>query len=185
MVGGTLEYLKRNLDAESEALDLVPLPRDFYSKLATFSQRLKRSSGFGTSEISARLVAAQTRTIESMTRSILELRIAKATRLNGVHNLLPEERHIFSARQNFSRRFEALVAAVAGGHPASVEVAHHIESERRVTLRFSKHVDELVGLDLKHYGPFEADDVASIPAESAEILITGGSAVAVYTSDDS
>jgi DNA replication initiation complex subunit (GINS family) len=180
----TLEDLKRHLDSESESPTLLPLSADFYSKLSLFSQRLKRSAGFGASEGSVRLIAAQNRLIESMTRALLGLRISKAMQTDAVLQLLPEERYVCSAQQKFKRRFETLVAAISAGRPSTVEFAHRNESERSITVRFAKHIDELVGLDLRHYGPFEVDDVASIPAASADILISSGDAVEVFTSDE-
>jgi DNA replication initiation complex subunit (GINS family) len=179
-----LENLKRRLDSETQSEALIPLPTDFYSRISAYSQKLKRSAGFGVSEVSTRLVAIQTKMIESMVSQLLKLRTKKAMQQNAVLQLLPEERYVCSAEQRFRRRFRALVEAVSAGQPSFVEFAHLSESRRNVTVRFVKHVNELVGLDLRHYGPFEADDVASIPAASADILIASGDAVEVYTRDD-
>ncbi len=180
----TLEYLKRRLDSESQSASLLPLPNDFYSKLSSYTQKLKRSAGAGASEVSVRLIATQARMIESMVRQLLKIRTRKAMQQSALLQLLPEERYVCSAEQKFQKRFETLVQAVSSGQPSFVEFAHHSESQRSVTVRFVKHVSELVGLDMRRYGPFEADDVASIPAASADILIAGGEAVEVYTRDD-
>ena len=77
-----------------------------------------------------------------------------------------------------------MVEAVSSGQPSFVEFAHLSEAQRNVTVKFVKHVNELVGLNMRRYGPFEAEDVASIPAASADILIAGGDAVEIYTRDD-
>ena len=37
---------------------------------------------------------------------------------------------------------------------------------------------------MRKYGPFVVDDVASIPAASADILIAAGDAIEIYTRDD-
>ena len=179
-----LEYLRRRLDSEAESETLLQLPGDFYSSLSTFSQKLKRSAGPGNSDISIRLVATQIRMIDSMVRQLLRLRISKAMKQNAPLQLLPEERYVCSAEQRYEKRFRTLADAVSGGQPSFVEFAHLTESQRRVTVKFVKHVNELVGLDMRRYGPFEAEDVASIPAASADILIAGGNAVEVYTRDD-
>ncbi len=184
MAETTLDYLRRRLDSEAHSESLLPLPNDFYSSLSAYSQKLKRSAGSGISDVSVRLSNTQARMIESMVRQLLKLRARKATQQNALLQLLPEERYVCSAEQKFQRRFETLVEAVASGQPSFVEFAHRSESQRSVTVRFVKHVNELVGLDLRHYGPFEADDVASIPAASADILISGGDAVEVYTRDE-
>lgn len=180
----TIEYLKRRLDSELKSESLLPLPNDFYSGLAVYSQKLKRSANSGSSDISVHLISTQSRMIESMVRTLLKLRTRKAVQQGALLQLLPEERYVCSAEQRFQRRFMTLVEAVSSGQPSFVEFAHLSESQRSVTVRFVKHVNELVGLDMKHYGPFEADDVASIPAESADILIAGGDAVEVYTRED-
>ena len=184
MAETTLEYLRRRLDSETQSEGLLSLPTDFYSSISAYSQKLKRSSVSGASEVSVRLIATQTRMIESMVRQLLKLRTRKATQQNALLQLLPEERYVCSAEQKFQRRFQTLVEAVSGGQPSFVEFAHLNESQRNVTVRFVKHVNELVGLDMRRYGPFEAEDVASIPAASADILIAGGDAMEVYTRDD-
>ena len=180
----TLDYLRRKLDLESQSEALQPLSGDFYSALAAYSQKLKRSARSGSSEIAVRLTATQSGMIESMVRQLLKLRTRKAMQHNALLQLLPEERYVCSAEQKFQRRFEIMVGAVSAGQPSFVEFAHLSESRRNVTVKFVKHVNELVGLDMRRYGPFEADDVASIPAASADILIAGGDAVEIYTRDD-
>jgi DNA replication initiation complex subunit (GINS family) len=180
----TLEYLKRRLDSEILSETLTALPSDFYSTISRYSQKLKRSAGSGSSDVSVHLIATQARMIESMVRQLLKVRTKKAMRQNALLQLLPEERYVCSAEQKFQRRFETMVDAVSSGKPSFIEFAHANESQRSVTVRFVKRVNELVGLDMRHYGPFEADDVASIPAASADILIAGGDAVEVYTRDD-
>jgi DNA replication factor GINS len=161
------------------------LPGDFYSKLASYSQKLKRSTGSGSSEVIIRLAEVQTRLLQSMVRQLLSLRLKKARQNGVISKLLPEEKYISSAEQKFERRLSTMVEAVSQGKPSFVEFANRTESQRNVTVKFVKHVNELVGLDMRRYGPYEVDDVASMPAASADVLIVGGDAVEVYTREDS
>ena len=184
MAETTLEYLKRQFDSEVQSSTLLSLPSDFYSKLAAYSQRLRRSAGSGNSEAAIRLITVQTGMIESMSRDLLTLRAKKAVQQKALLQLLPEERYVCSAQKKFRRRFDIFVEAVSSGQPSFIEFAHRSESERSVTVKFTKHVNELVGLDLRRYGPFEVDDVASMPAASADILIAGGDAVEIYTREE-
>jgi DNA replication factor GINS len=184
MTETTIEYLKRRLDSEVQSQGLVPLPNDFYSGISTYSQKLKRSATSGASEISIRLTATQEKMLESMVMQLVRLRLRKAMTQNAVLQLLPEERYVCTAEQKFQRRLDAFVEAVSGGQPSFVEFAYLSESRRNITVRFVKHVNELVGLDMNRYGPFEAEDVASIPAASADILIAGGDAVEIRTRDE-
>lgn len=179
-----LDQVRRRLDSEVQTGVLQPLPADFYSSISKYTQTLKRSTGAGLSEISLHLVATQQRLIESMVSQLLTLRAKKALDQNVLIQLLPEERYVCSAEQKFQRRLRNMVQAVSGGQPSVVESAHLSESQRDVTVKFVKHVNEVVGLDLRHYGPFDPEDVASIPAASADILIAGGDAVEIITRDD-
>jgi DNA replication initiation complex subunit (GINS family) len=179
----TIERLKKALDLEVQATALLQLPSDFYSKISVYSQKLKRSAGSSTSEVANRLIAKQVRIIDSMARELLTVRTNKATQQRAFPQLLPEERYICSAQQKFQRRFETFVGAISVGQPSFIEFAHRSEAERSINLRFTKRVDELIGLDLRHYGPFEAEDVAALPAADADILIAGGDAVEIRTRD--
>jgi len=184
MTETTLEYLRRRLDAETLSDALLPLPNDFYSSISTYCQKLKRSATSGASEISVHLVSTQMKMIESMVSQLLKLRTKKAMQYNGLLQLLPEERYVCQAEQRYQRRLRAFADAVSEGQPSFIEFAHLSETQRNITVRFVKHVKELVGLDMRRYGPYEVDDVASIPAASADILIAGGEAVEVRTRDE-
>lgn len=49
----------------------------------------------------------------------------------------------------------------------------------RMTLRFLRPVPCIIGSDMKTYGPFQVEDVASVPVENGRILIKQGLAKAV------
>jgi hypothetical protein len=114
-----------------------------------------------------------------MTRQLLGLRAKKAAASDAFLQLLPEERYVCLAQQSFQRRFDALIQALSAGKPAYIEFAQRSESSRSMTVRFLKPTKELVGADLKRYGPFQENDVVSLPAASAAILVAGGDAVEV------
>ena len=48
-----------------------------------------------------------------------------------------------------------------------------------IVLRFIKEIPTLVGFDMKTYGPFNPEDIATLPPENARILIKQGMAVQV------
>ena len=180
-----LELLKKHLDTEGRSDALSPLPGDFYSRISIYSQRLRRSTGTGNSEVANRLISRQVSMIRSMSSQLLDLRAQKATALSSFAQMLPEERYVCSARRRFKRRFETFVEALSAGQPSFVEFAHRNETTREVKVRFTKRVNELVGMDFRHYGPFEPDDLASIPSADADVLIAVGDAVEIFTREES
>ncbi|MFB0514796.1 MAG: hypothetical protein ACETVQ_04380 [Candidatus Bathyarchaeia archaeon] len=46
-------------------------------------------------------------------------------------------------------------------------------------LRFIQEIPAIIGADMKTYGPFKPEDIASLPIENARILIKQGVAVEV------
>jgi len=56
-----------------------------------------------------------------------------------------------------------------------VTVTHKtLVTNKRVTIRFLNMVPAIVGSDMKTYGPFMIEDVASVPESNAKILIRQG-----------
>jgi DNA replication initiation complex subunit (GINS family) len=64
----------------------------------------------------------------------------------------------------------ALAAATSAPVALSVPVTTH----KRVAVRFLKTVPAIIGSDMKTYGPFIVEDVASVPESNAKILIRQG-----------
>ena len=57
-----------------------------------------------------------------------------------------------------------------------------IEAEhKRAALRLLKEVPAVIGSDMKTYGPFKVEDVATVPAENARILVKQNLAVKLET----
>jgi DNA replication factor GINS len=176
-----LEYLKRHLELEEQSEKLIRLPEEFYTRVASYARNLRRASGSGNSEITNRLISKQFQLIEGMVERLATLRTSKALAAGSVSLLLPEERYVCFEGGIFGRRLDAFVEAVSSGQSSFLELANRREVSRNNTVRFLKPVTEIIGLDLRRYGPFKADDLASVPAANAEILVANGEAVIVYS----
>jgi len=67
--------------------------------------------------------------------------------------------------------------------PAKAEIKVEIApASKRSTIRFIKSIPAIMGADMKSYGPFVAEDVASLPQQNAQILVKQGLAVLVDVS---
>jgi len=158
---------------------LLQLPDDFYVTVATYAQLLKRTSSSSGSDLTNKLIAKQSDLLGSMVRDLVHVRMTKASSQKSFAQLLPEERYVCSMERNYARNLDTFIQAVALGQPSTVEAERKSELARSTTVRFLKHVDELVGLDLRKYGPYEAEDLALIPAANADLLVANGEAVEV------
>ena len=65
---------------------------------------------------------------------------------------------------------------LARGRDATVEMATPVKpaKARPEVVRFLSDFPAIIGVDLKTYGPFKAEDVATLPAENASALINQG-----------
>jgi DNA replication factor GINS len=52
-----------------------------------------------------------------------------------------------------------------------------------ITVRFIKDFDQFVGADLSKYGPFRAEDIATIPNENAQALIAKNISIKLHAED--
>lgn len=185
----TIERLGRLLDLEQASEGLTQIPADTYTRLAGYAQKLRVSTG-SADDLSGRLAKKQLWLIEAMTKRLLEVRVGKALSLleggdsgPSSSNLLPEERYANQDLDQSGRKEDRLVRAVVDGQPSFFTALQRREMQRMTTIRMSKRVGEIMGADLKRYGPFEVNDVARVPAANARAMIAGNQAVQVSTDE--
>lgn len=142
-----------------------------YSNIARFLGNLKNQGYDGIeSKIKDSLVSMITETVTLL----LKIRIEKTT-ISGeldYSNLLDEERYILDSEDELRQRKETILAATLNGRIKLLETVAKSHKSRAVVVRFLKSIDQIVGSDLQKYGPFEAEDVATLPFENARALIS-------------
>lgn len=186
----TVERLKQVLESEEASETLNYIPADTYTKLAAYAQKLRTATGSNNDDAPGRLAKKQLWLMEVMTKRLLQLRLAKAekeeaaTKEDGqparsAKNLLSEERHVNDAFRHLATKEERFVKAVVDGQPSFFTLIQRRETQRMTTVRISKRVGEIIGADLKRYGPFEVNDVARLPAGNAQVMVASKQAVPV------
>jgi DNA replication factor GINS len=92
--------------------------------------------------------------------------------------LTPEEATIYSKVSPFSGTIHSFAKEIVRGQAPRPK----IDTERkRAALRFLKEIPGVIGADMKTYGPFKIEDVATMPAENARILMKQGLAEKLET----
>lgn len=110
---------------------------------------------------------------------LVNTRISKARSGAPRANLTDEERYVFEMSESSQERLDEVLSAVAQGRPGLLDSLAERHRARTVTVRFLSDVDEFVGSDADAYGPFKAEDVATVPYNNAEALVASGSAARV------
>lgn len=133
---------------------------------------------------------------EHMLKELLGLRYRKIIKTVTKSQKLPtnlltmEEAKMGETFTDFTKAYQEFSESLMQGQMAeSVKFAAKVETkpevaqtQKRSTIRFLKNIPAIMGADMKSYGPFVAEDVASLPPQNAQILVKQGLAVTVEVS---
>jgi len=167
--------------------DLQPLPKDFYEKAADYTRKLRENQRMIDSKtMKARLLQQE---LENSIRLSSEILVSRFEKM--VDSLLSNEKPIptgFLARPEESI-YQGLLQAsnqssrmkrnLSEGKRTETFSSPSEDLPQEILVRFACEIPAIVGVDLKTYGPFKPEDVASLPAENARALIHQGAAIKV------
>jgi DNA replication factor GINS len=162
--------------------DLVQeIDPSFYKTLSEYLGKLKNEGYDGIeNKIKNRLAELITQTVSLL----LKTRIDKATSEGLNHtNLLDEEKFIIESQQQLAERKEMILSATLNGRTKLLESVSKKHKTKPITVRFIKDFDQFVGADFTKYGPYKAEDVATIPNENAQALISKNISVKLHLED--
>jgi DNA replication factor GINS len=162
-------------EQEIEKCDLTKIPSDFYVRVADYIRQLKEEGRMlNRRAVKASLLKREIQNARKMTRVIIQVRyvkiVKKTERMEKVSPELmtSEEQEICKTISALSEQFHSLADDILKGHAPRVSI---VQRHKRTILLFSKEVPSVIGSDMKTYGPFEIEDVASLPIENANIMV--------------
>jgi DNA replication factor GINS len=172
---------------EVENTELGALPPDFYARVAEYVQRIREESRMlDKKAVKSGLLGRELKYVQRMVGELVWARYNKLVSLITENQKVPselladEEAAMCSNFLSFAEAYHAFVKKLMQGQVLEVAVANKAhQPHKRVALRFLKAIPAVVGADMKTYGPFLAEDVASLPVENAKILVKRGLAEAV------
>ncbi len=155
---------------ETENDTVQEISSDLYTSISDFVGQLKSEGYDG---VEAKVKAALVNMITDMTSLLLKFRLAKVIESNRADytNLLDEEKFILDAEKEKNDRTEMILSGIVNGKSKLLESVANKHKTKSTLVRFLKEMDQMVGSDLEKYGPFRAEDVATIPYENAQALI--------------
>jgi DNA replication factor GINS len=167
------------LKKEIEAPSLQTIEPDTFQKIASSLGNLK---GQGYEGVEAKVRDRMAELLASSARLLIEARQAKirAGEALDYSKLTDEEKYVLDGRRECESRMTEVVAATVKGRPKVLESISARTRLKQIVVRFLKPTEAFVGIDMSKYGPFQAEDVASLPFENARSIIEGGAAVEVH-----
>ncbi len=173
---------------EIESPQLGSLPSDFYTRVADYLRRIKEENRMlDKKTIKSELLEHEQANAQQMTHDLIWTRYRKIVKMTVEGNkvstdfLTAEEAKLLSGIAPSADSYTKFAQSILQGQMAKVEAEPTVE-HKRVALRFIKPVPSIIGADMQTYGPFAVEDVASVPAENAKILIKQRLAEAVSVS---
>ena len=174
MGGFSFLDLKRIWLAEITSRELVELQEEFYQDVARYVAGLNLELKRG-EPLRRELLQEELRNALRMVQEIHISRVLKATE-KVIQGHLPasifeRERYVFGeVRQSLEKLSAELVSPAIEGK-AAVEVPREITN---VLLIMQAEVPQIVGDDLRPFGPFKPGDVTSLPRRSSELMLKHG-----------
>jgi DNA replication factor GINS len=174
---------------EIENNELGNLPSDFYTRLADYVRRIREESKMLDKKgVKARLLKREMTQVQRMVDELVWARYRKLVSLLTESQkvssdlLAAEESGLCEGLLSLVESYRSFAKKLLQGQVSEVAAAKARKPNKRVSLRFLKDIPAVVGADMKTYGPFLAEDVGSVPAENAKILVKRGLAEAVEVS---
>ena len=170
-----------------EGYELGSLTIDFYQRLAGYFKKMKETiENSKTDSLNVHLLRSEMNNAEKMLTDIVERRNTKLSKklIQGrkidLEHLPTEESklysEVFSVFNAHKRFLDNILKGIAmeANFGKSETILSNNGIKSKAILRFLKQVPSIIGSDMKTYGPFKAEDVASVPEENAKILIKQG-----------
>ena len=164
---------------EIENNDIQQINPEFYTTLSQLIGKLKTEEYSG---LEAKLKNNLVEKTSLLTSLIMKFRLEKAsinTKL-AKGNLIDEERFVLDSSDEMEERNEMILSSTLSGKTKVLESISKNNKIKPVSIRFLKDVEEFVGADSEKYGSFKPEDIATIPNENAQELITKKLAVKIH-----
>jgi DNA replication initiation complex subunit (GINS family) len=168
---------------EKETLEIQRLPKNFYAKIAAYVKKTKEENRMLDKKTTkAKLLDSESRNVKIMVGELFELRYKKLrekafSRETVVRDALTEEEEkLYGEILPLAEACHAFCKDILRGHLSNIGKD---AKQTMMVLRFVQEIPALIGSDMRTYGPFGPEDIATLPPENARILIKQGVAVEV------
>lgn len=164
--------------SELESVELAKLSSDFYFRVADYLRKMKEESRMlDKRTVKANLLKKEMRNVKRMVRELIQTRYKKLIKKMARDEKVPldiltsEEKKIYTGSAPLAEAYHSFAENLLRGQMLKMDVK---QKGKTAVLRFLRDVPAIIGADMKTYGPFKAEDIASLPTENAKILIKQG-----------
>ena len=162
---------------EFQSDDIQELENEFFRNLSTIIGKLKNEEYDGIEKKAKNQIIS---TVTNLTELLINKRLEKISNSTKSYGILTdEEKFVIDSNDEMNERKDMIISGIINGKSKFLETTSTKHKIKPVTVRFVKEFAEIVGVDLEKYGPFKPEDIATIPNENAQALISNGVALKV------
>ena len=156
---------------ETENDSIQELDPELYISISNFVGKLKSEGYDG---VEGKVKDHLVRMFSELTSLLLKIRVEKAIKLtdSSNSNLLDEEKYILDSEEEKQERMDIILTSTLNGKSKFLNSVATKHKTKSTVVRFLKEADQMIGADLAKYGPYKVEDVATIPYENAQALIS-------------
>lgn len=153
-----------------------PLSRDFYQRMETYLNGLSQdSASMDGHTMQGKLLGKERDVSKRLLDELRETRLQKIIDSAKDGNSIPME-GLTEEEENLAVTLNNALSSFKGSESELKQTPLPEASSELVVVRFLEEIPEIVGVDLKIYGPYKKEDVGSLPAQNAQGLIKQGAA---------
>jgi len=160
-----------------ESKELQPLDPSFFRELSQYIKKMHEELRMlDEKTLKYRLLSTELEKTRQLTSSVIDARFQKLIGIllenRSIHqeHFTDEEAELFRRVLRVFEQHESFKKRVLEGK--SIDSTVNATQERGKTLvRFTASVPKIVGIDMRAYGPFDPEDIATLPRENAESLV--------------
>ena len=174
-----LKDVYKLLKKEVETPSLQAMELDTFQKIATALGNLK---GQSYEDVEAKVRDHMVDLLANSARLLIDARQHKIHTGNeplDYSKLTDEEKYILDGKREADNRVREVMAATVKGRPKVLESISARVRARQIIVRFLRPMEQFIGVDMNKYGPFQPEDVGTLPFENARSMIESGIAVEI------
>jgi len=154
----------------------APLPNDFYKRAISYLIGLREDSVSGdTHTIQGRLLMREREIADRLLTELRQTRLRKILE-NAKNGILVSEENLTAEEKILLRNLNDSLATLNADQIQREDPRTAMARTELAVVRFLQNIPEIVGTDLKIYGPYKKEDVGSLPIDNAQALIKQGAA---------
>jgi DNA replication factor GINS len=185
------EELYRAWKVEKSERALQRLPASFYAELRKLLGDCKTYSGVtGQDRTQKAIIEKEFKILQRLSSEIAKTRMKKIVdaSLSGqtiITEMLAEEEAEFAkiVATHVGEYYRFVDELVLGGLSVGEREPSKPAEVRLEVVRFLSDFPAIIGVDLKTYGPFKSEDIATLPTENASALVSQGVVREVHFSE--